>query len=99
VQSKKPVAANSAIFSDPIGQNMANDKFQFLFFRDYGVASNRYTQSGESRYATFSGIGPGFRYSISQYFSMRFDYDIRLNDPNTGVPEGQSMDLAITLSY
>lgn len=94
-----PAFSISSIFSDPIGKNWANDKFQFLFFWDYGVASNRYIQPGESRYATFSSIGPGFRYSIGQYFSMRFDYGIRLNDSNVGVPEGQSMDLAITLSY
>ena len=96
-----PPISISALFSNPMGRDWANDKFQFLFFWDYGVASNRYTVPGEHRYTTFNSIGPGFRYTIGQYLSVRFDYGIVLNNLNSNVSSDyeHNLSLGVTLSY
>lgn len=78
----------------------AQDSLQFLFFWDYGTISNVVKQPGESANITLTSIGPGVRYKINTYASLRFDYGFQLKD--SGVAnnnDGSYGHLAFLLSY
>lgn len=80
--------------------NAVQDSLQFLFFWDYGTVSNVVKQPGESANTTLTSIGPGVRYKINTYASLRFDYGFQLKD--SGVAnnnDGSYGHLAFLLSY
>lgn len=60
----------------------ANDELQFLGFIDYGEISNPELQRSEDPHVLLISAGAGFRYRVSRFFTVRFDYGWRLNDPN-----------------
>jgi len=55
------------------------DQLQFLAFMDYGLAENIDQLEGESTAHLWS-VGGGLRYSVNRYFSLRFDYGVRLHE-------------------
>lgn len=60
----------------------AKDELQFLGFIDYGEVSNPELQRREDPHLLLISAGAGFRYSVSRFFTVRFDYGWRLNDPD-----------------
>lgn len=56
------------------------DKLQFLGFADYGVGSNKQLLPGEKPSTVLFGAGPGLRYTISPYLSLRADYGWQLRE-------------------
>ncbi len=56
------------------------DQLQFLGFWDYGVAANRIDNPIEDPHVILSSVGVGVRYTVSRYFSLRFDYGWQLTD-------------------
>ncbi|MEM6884377.1 MAG: ShlB/FhaC/HecB family hemolysin secretion/activation protein [Verrucomicrobiota bacterium] len=82
---RTPPISISQLFSKPFGSNWANDQLQFLVFWDYGIAQSNNglvtrADGNTLRTVYMSGIGPGIRYSIGNYLSIRADYAFQLND-------------------
>jgi len=55
-----------------------HDEATLLAFFDYGWGSNHDLLPGEDASQNLAGIGPGLRYAISPYFSLRADVGFRL---------------------
>jgi len=60
------------------GKSNWDDHLQILGFWDYGVGEPKHIVQNEPRHVTFNSVGPGVRYNISRYFSLRFDYGWQL---------------------
>jgi hemolysin activation/secretion protein len=67
-----------------VGFPELNDQLQFLAFWDYGVTGNRTLLPGEDPNLILSGVGPGVRYAINPYLSVRFDYGFQLKQATAG---------------
>jgi hemolysin activation/secretion protein len=78
------------------------DQLQFLFFFDFGVA-NAYAgpitlNNGKSvSEVPMGGIGPGIRYSVNSWLSVRADYGFQLYD--TGEDRSGRWHLGVMLVY
>ncbi len=82
-----------------LGFKNANDQFQILGFWDYGVTENRILLQGEDPSVILSGIGPGIRYSITPYLSLRADYGYQLKDSGNNLRHNSRWHVGIVLSY
>jgi hemolysin activation/secretion protein len=95
---RTPAISLVGLFSKEAG-TVVNDKLQFLVFWDYGQGNNYALADGESSTTNLSSVGPGVRYTINSYLSLRFDYGWQLhtlaNDPH----HGSHGDLGLVLSY
>ena len=80
-------------------KSAAIDQLQFLGFVDYGWTRNIHLLSGEDPNIYLLSVGPGLRYSIGQYVSVKFDYGFQLTDTALGDPFGSRGSLAATISY
>jgi len=96
---RTPPVSLSALFAPKVGQNVANDQLQFLAFWDYGWVRNVHLLSGEDPNVILSSVGPGVRYSISQYVTFKMDYGFQLTDPGLGDPDSGRGHIALTISY
>lgn len=63
-----------------VGVQSVDDQLQFLGFWDYASVSPRFTLDGENSNVEASSVGPGLRYSVGQYMSVRADYGFQLID-------------------
>jgi hemolysin activation/secretion protein len=64
---------------DLIGLPKLRDQLQFLGFVDYGSTSlHRVTAADTNPNVNLLGIGPGLRYAIAPYLSLRFDYGFQM---------------------
>jgi len=84
------------VFSE--GKPGGGDEFQWLAFWDYAHGGNIDRLPGEARFTSLSSIGPGFRWSFGNRFSMRLDYGFQLRESGTG-PGDSRIHLGGTLSY
>ena len=76
------------------------DEFQGLVFWDYATGGNVNLLPGEPSSVSLSSVGPGFRWTIGEHFSMRFDYGFQLTDSEQGLGLGDSrMHIGGTVSY
>jgi len=70
------------------GIQSVKDQLQFLGFVDYGGTSIHQATTATSNPNTdLLGVGPGIRYAITPYLSLRFDYGFALipaDTPNSG---------------
>lgn len=83
-----------------VSPEKATDQLQFLFFWDYGVAHPHAPTAGQDNNVILSSIGPGLRYQVDRYLSVRFDYGFQLTD--SGASDGRRNDrahLGVTVSY
>lgn len=55
------------------------DQLRFLLFFDYGYGQNHKRFDGEKRFPPLMGVGPGLRYAIEKYLSLRVDYGWNLH--------------------
>lgn len=68
-------------FGSWCGFKGAPDRFQFLGFLDYGVAEKKLLRVGiDDPHVILWGVGPGIRYSVTPYFSVRADYGFQMKD-------------------
>jgi hemolysin activation/secretion protein len=82
------------------GAPVGGDKFQWLAFWDSAHGGNIERLPGEARLISLSSIGPGFRWSFGDRFSMRFDYGFQLRESGMGLGFGDSrMHIGGTLAY
>jgi len=74
------ICANLELRARPISFfRKAKDELTFLAFIDYGWAYNYHAFDGITKTARLLGAGPGVRYNINPYFSVRADYGFKLH--------------------
>jgi hemolysin activation/secretion protein len=83
--------------------NQLGDQLQFLLFYDYAYLFDHTLKPKEPSNFILASFGPGIRYTIPPYLTVRFDYGFQLRDPRLG-PEldrhrASRMHLGILLSY
>lgn len=86
-----------------LGKDDLQDQFQFLLFYDYAHLSNHRPTLTEKKTYNLASFGPGMRYTIPPYLTVRFDYGFQLRDPHLGMEldrhRAGRMDLGILLAY
>ena len=75
------------------------DSLTFLAFVDYGHIWNIRGQSAEIRDGYLLGVGPGLRYLISPYLSVRADYGFQLHRPEFNAQFHHRFHFNCILSY
>lgn len=60
------------------------DELRFLVFLDYGYAKNHKRYFNERQFQYLMGAGPGLRYVIQQYLTVRVDYGWKLRQIDFG---------------
>ncbi|MCS3904533.1 hemolysin activation/secretion protein [Methylohalomonas lacus] len=85
------------------GHDTYNDQLQFLLFWDYASLAENEVAADQQKSYTISSVGPGLRYSIPPYLSVRLDYGWQLKDLdiNNGVNRSRDsrVHLGVILSY
>lgn len=61
-----------------LGKHKIADSLQFLAFMDYGYGTNHALIPGEPNFQYLWSVGPGLRYDIAPYLSVRADWGIKL---------------------
>ncbi len=79
-----------------------NDELRFVAFFDYGIAYNTDLMDADDRRSNparsvFASFGPGVRYSFSPFFTVNYDYGIRLTDFDDG--KDAAHHVSINFSY
>jgi hemolysin activation/secretion protein len=75
--------------ADFLGVHKVKDQLQFLAFVDYGGTSlHQVTPADVNPNSNLLGVGPGLRYVINPYVTVRFDYGFQLTDSNDYVDTG-----------
>lgn len=83
-----------------VSSERALDRLEILAFWDYGVVHPHDAIGGQDENIILSSVGPGLRYYIDRYLSVRFDYGFQLTD--TGVSDGRRNSrehISVTLNY
>lgn len=60
--------------------NDKSNRYQLVGFLDYGWGTNHTTYPSEPKSDWMLGVGPGFRYTWSPYFTVRFDWGFKLHE-------------------
>ncbi len=82
------------------GVQKLNDQLQFIGFVDYGGTSlHQITPADTNPNTNLLGIGPGFRYAISPYLSVRFDYGFQMIPTGFDTRHASRAHFGIVLSY
>jgi len=75
------VATPPVSIAHMLGCQKISDQLQFLGFVDYGGTSlHQVTAADVNPNSNLLGVGPGLRYVINPYLSIRFDYGFQLTD-------------------
>jgi hemolysin activation/secretion protein len=76
------------------------DQLQFLAFVDYGGTSlHQVTPADVNPDSNLLGVGPGLRYTINPYVSVRFDYGFQLLQTGLGTGEHSRGHVGVVISY
>jgi hemolysin activation/secretion protein len=77
------------------------DHLQLLWFWDVASAYNRSLLPDEDPSQDLMSTGPGLRYAINPYLSVRFDYGWQLQDPGGiySIDDSSKGHLSVTVSY
>jgi len=70
------------------GESDVQDQLVFLAFLDYGQVLQYSPDSVTSQNWHLMSIGPGLRYNIGPYFSLRFDWGFQLQQAPPGTTGG-----------
>lgn len=92
------ISIGDLLVSSP-GKNIAKDRLEFLGFVDYGWVRNNNLLVGEAHNTFLLSVGPGVRYSLSQYISFKLDYGFQLTDPGLGDPCASRGEISMTMGY
>jgi hemolysin activation/secretion protein len=85
-------------FGEAFGSTL-KDELQFLGFFDYGVTENRDLLPGEKLKNKLGSVGPGIRFSINPFLSLRFDYGWQLYDTGFNTRYNSRGHLGVMLAY
>jgi hemolysin activation/secretion protein len=95
------IATPPVSIANLFGTKAVKDQLQFFGFVDYGGTSlHNTTPADVNPNVNLLSAGPGVRYTISPYLSVRFDYGFQMINTGFG-PAGQHgrADLGILVSY
>jgi hemolysin activation/secretion protein len=82
------------------GVQKIQDQLQFFGFVDYGGTSlHQITPADTNPNTNLLGIGPGFRYAINPYLTVRFDYGFQMIDTGFDARHNSRADFGIVVSY
>ncbi len=81
------------------GISKITDQLQFLTFFDYGVTENNQLLPGEDPHILLASVGPGLRYALNPYLSMRADYGWQLYDTGNNKRYNSRLHLGVVVSY
>lgn len=78
-----------------------NDRLQFHLFTDYGTVFRHAAALDKpaDRHTTIASAGAGFRYILSPYISLRFDYGWQLMDSGFNQRNDARMHIGAIISY
>ena len=94
------VATPAISFADLFHVSQVKDQLQFYGFVDYGGTSLHHdTPSDVNPNINLLGVGPGIRYAITPYLSVRFDYGFQLINTGFGNGEHSRADVGVLVSY
>ncbi|MBI4024214.1 MAG: ShlB/FhaC/HecB family hemolysin secretion/activation protein [Verrucomicrobia bacterium] len=78
------------------------DRLQFIGFIDYGSAQQHLLVIGQDPNVEMWGVGPGVRYSINSYLTVRADYGFQIKDViDSGFPSRRNSrwHLGVVIAY
>ena len=83
------------------GNQEVDDSIQFLAFFDYGFTGNIKPPTGATTPQDFwlMSVGPGLRYNIDRFVSVRFDWGFQLHQAPEGSVSGSRAELSVTAAY
>jgi hemolysin activation/secretion protein len=82
------------------GIQAIKDQLQFFGFVDYGGTSlHQVTPADVNPSSNLLGVGPGFRYAINPYLSVRFDYGFQMINTGFDPHQHSRADFGILVSY
>lgn len=82
------------------GNQEVDDTIQFLAFFDYGFVGNIKPVEGTLEQTVFlMSVGPGLRYNIDRFVSVRFDWGFQLHQAPIGSVTGSRAELSVTAAY
>jgi hemolysin activation/secretion protein len=82
------------------GNQEVEDTIQFLAFFDYGFVGNIKPVPGTLEQTVFlMSVGPGLRYNIDRFVSVRFDWGFQLHRAPIGSVTGSRAELSVTAAY
>jgi hemolysin activation/secretion protein len=85
---------------EAVGLTAVHDQLQFLAFVDYGGTSlHEVTPADINPNTNLLGVGPGLRYVINPYLSLRFDYGFQLLSTGYGTGEHSRGHVGVVISY
>jgi hemolysin activation/secretion protein len=94
------VATPPVSIADALGITAVKDQLQFLGFVDYGGTSLHQIQpSDDNPNSNLLGVGPGLRYVINPYVSLRFDYGFQLIDTGFDPRHNSRAHIGVLVSY
>ena len=83
-----------------VGLSKIQDQLQVFGFVDYGGTSlHQVTPADTNPNTNLLGVGPGFRYAINPYLSVRFDYGFQMIDTGFDARHNSRADFSIVVSY
>ena len=96
VELRTPPGSIFKIFDD----QSVDDSLQFLGFFDYGYVGNIKPLTDEPEAVVYlMSVGPGLRYNIDRFTSVRFDWGFQLHQaPSNSVSWGRA-ELSVTVAY
>lgn len=82
------------------GNQEVDDSIQFLGFFDYGFVGNIKPEAGTPEQTVYlMSVGPGLRYNIDRFVSVRFDWGFQLHQAPIGSVTGSRAELSATVAY
>ncbi|MCB1116067.1 MAG: ShlB/FhaC/HecB family hemolysin secretion/activation protein [Chlamydiia bacterium] len=80
------------------GWQKFNDSFQFLLFFDYGIAGAKRSIPSQPKTSYLTSIGPGVRYNVIPYLTLRADWGFQLHNLHLGGPY-QRLHFSLSVGY
>jgi len=81
------------------GERDLGDSLQGLVFADYGVAAQHHRQAGDDRNTVVLGVGPGLRYSLPPYVTLKLDWGFQLRHTNMGENRFGRPHVGLSIAY
>ena len=82
------------------GNQEIDDSFQFIGFFDYGFVQDIQAPAGALEQTVYlMSFGPGLRYNIDRFVTVRFDWGFQLHQAPIGSVTGSRAELSATIAY